>query len=162
MLLDNATPKFTARPVPPVWALDLILRLDEAQSGFLRFLHTASDLRRQCVYFALTQLDWDRPDAFAGWIKRAREETEHKHDAPLSVIASGLMSMRVRDIIHGVFGSTPNGLVGALSRCGHAPLDDLNYLLLHAIYDDPKNKARAALLRAVSEISDDIVEGRRP
>jgi hypothetical protein len=158
MLLDNISQNLAARPVPSGWALDVILRLDDAQSGFLRFLHTASDLRRQCVYFALTELDWDRPEVFANRIARASVASHQKQDAPLSVIASGLMGMRVRDIIHDVFGSEPKGLLGALSRCGHAPLDDFNYPLLRAIYDDPKNTARAALLRTVSEISDETLQ----
>jgi hypothetical protein len=68
------------------------------------------------------------------------------------------MRMRVRDVIHEVCGSTPNGLVGALSRCGHDPLDEHSYLLLHAICDDPKNKARAALLRKVSRITDHVIK----
>lgn len=158
MLLNNVIQKLAARPVPPGWALDLILHLDEAQPGFLRFLHTASDLRRQGVFLILTELDSERPEVFASWIARSRKQPGRKDANPYSIIASGLITMRVRDLIHVVFGSTPPGLTGALSRCGADPLDEFNYMLLHAICDDPKNRERRAMLRHVPQIDDTFVD----
>jgi hypothetical protein len=158
MLVDSASRTLAPRPIPPGWALDAILRLDEAQSGFLRFLHSASALRRQGVFLTLTQLNWDRTAEFASWIARSRDRPDRNEADPLAIIASGLMSMRVREIVHAVFGATPPGLLGALSRCGDDPLDEFNYTLLHAICDDPKNRARANLLRHAKEIDDDLVQ----
>lgn len=42
--------------------------------------------------------------------------------------------------------------MGALSRCGADPLSQLNYTLLRAICDDPKNLDRRALMRHVPQI----------
>jgi hypothetical protein len=158
MLMDSASRKLTPRPIPPGWALDAVLRLDEAHAGFLRFLHTASTLRRQGVYLALTRLDWDRADEFASWLRRSRPQSDNTHSSSLAVIASGLMRFRVRDIVTSVFGATPPGLLGSLAKCGDNPLDEFHYMLLHAMHDDPKNRARANLLRHAIEIDDDAIE----
>lgn len=158
MLVDSASRRLAPRPIPPGFMLDAILRLDEHRAGFLRFLHSASALRRQGVFMALTELNWERPEEFASWIARSSEQPEWKDANPYSVIASGLMALRVREIIHAVFGATPQGLVGALSRCGDDPLHEFTYTVLHALHDDPKNRARAKLLRHANEIDDDLVQ----
>lgn len=157
-MLDSASRKLAPRPIPRGWALDPILRLDEAHAGFLRFLHSASVLRRQGVFLALTQLNWDRVDEFASWIARSRERQDWRKADPLAVIASGLTSMRVREIVHAIFGAIPPGLLGALSRCGDEPLDVFSYTLLHAICDDPKNRSRRALLQKAPKIDDNMID----
>jgi hypothetical protein len=157
MIAENAAVKILERPVPSGWALRVILRLDEDHPGFLRFLHTASPLRRQVIFFVLSRLGCYRPDLFAGWIESAREAADGRSSDPLSVIAAGLASMRLRDIVRAVLGVIPPGLIGVLARCGHEPMDRLTYTLLHAMLDDPRNAARATLLRHARIIDDGVV-----
>jgi hypothetical protein len=149
--------KSAPRPIPSGWALDQILLLDEAHAGFLRFLHGASALRRQGVYLALTQLDYARPDILASAFLAATTGSQRDRTSALAVTATSLMTMRVSDVIHCVFGFTPNGLRGALARCGPDPLDKVTYTRLRAIHDDVKNRPRAALLRHAGQIDDDLV-----
>jgi hypothetical protein len=111
MLLSHASHKPAPRPIAAGWTLAPILVLDEANAGFLRFMHRASALRRQGVYLALTQLDCGRPHILASAIRRAWTGYQCDRSSPLSVIASGLMTMRAGDVIHAVFGSTPNGFL---------------------------------------------------
>lgn len=154
MLVETASRKLAPRPIPPCWAMDAILRLDESQTGFLRFLHCASGLRRQGVFLALTRLDVGDVCKFAWSLTRSGGRPELKALSPYAVVASALMKMRVREILSFVFGAVPHGLLSALSRCGYDPLEEDSYSLLYAICDDPKNEARRLLLRHVQSIDD--------
>lgn len=154
MLIASANKQMKARPVKAGWALDALLQIDFAKPGLLRFLHTASDLRRQAVFLVLARLDWDRLDGCSPWALKACS----LEGDPTGALATALASVRVRDLIGNVFGATPTGLIGALSRCGSDPLEEFNYTLLHDIFDDPKNKPRRALLRHAPKIDDDLVD----
>ncbi|MDB5595309.1 MAG: hypothetical protein JWM36_2270 [Hyphomicrobiales bacterium] len=157
MLVDRASQRI-ARPIPAGWALDAILRCDAEHGSFLRRLHHASSLRRQGVFLALTQIDWDRPDVLASSITRTGDRSDVNGSPPLALIADHLLRLRVRDLVHAIFGPTSQGLVGALARCGEDPLDEFSYQLLVAMHVDPANRARASLLRDVAEINDALVE----
>src|SRR4051794_7502973 len=147
----------TPRPIPVSWALSIILKLDTARPGFLNFLHSASALRRQGVFLALSQWDSLPVEHLAAAISEGFGSPTD-NDGPCAAVASALMSRRVREIVHAVFGSTPQGIVGALSRCGDDPLEEFNYAILLAMCDDPSNRARANLLRNAREIDDDLIQ----
>jgi hypothetical protein len=111
MLVTSAAKKSTARPIPAGWALDAILQCDEAHAGFHTFVCRASNLRRQAVFMALSQLERSRPEVLASCIKRGSTRAGLVDADPVSIIARGLMCIRLKDLVQAIFGSPAEGIV---------------------------------------------------
>jgi hypothetical protein len=158
LVVKKAGERLAARPIPAGWALDAVLRCDEAHAGFHSFLCRASNLRRQGAFMALSQLERGRPEVLASAIKRGSMRADWVDADPFAIIAQGLMSIRVKNLVQAIFGSSAEGLVGTLSRCRDNPLDELTYDTLFFLHDDPKERRRADLLRQVERVTDDVVE----
>jgi hypothetical protein len=138
------------------WALSSLIHLDEASPGILRFATLASPLRRQGIFLALSQIDWERPSELAARLRPATEPKFGTDEAPLAEIARHLKTQRVREIAISLHGHV-KGLFGALNRIGDNPLEPAEYQCLVDLLTKPEHNARAAVLRQTGRIDSSIL-----
>lgn len=118
------------------WATGPLAELDELAPGLLRRTCTAAPLTRQAIFMALAR--WERSE-------RPGSTTN---------AAQLLRDGRAGDIIKGLFGVLPEGLLGALERLGPQWLCSReSYGRLWTIYTD-KDRRAAKALQYVGPISD--------
>ncbi|WP_046861609.1 hypothetical protein [Microvirga massiliensis] len=130
------------------WSLDIAVRLDAAAPGFLSFLLCASALRRQAILMALAELLLGGPESLATRLRPLTPADGRHTLSPYEQIARALMvSSRVREIIHAVYGQVPDGLLGVLHRLGDAPLPKPgSYRTLFELFGLPEHRFRAKAL----------------
>jgi hypothetical protein len=127
------------------WALQTICELDASCSHFLSHTLTATDAKRQAIFVAAALIESSGTDPLAEAL--AAITGIERHD-PFTQIARSLIVLKPREIVGAVYGSVPDGLLGALTRLGPDPLSrpDL-YRSLFDLFARPSNRARAKLLR---------------
>src|SRR5688500_2734429 len=144
----------TRRPRPiDGWALSGLIELDEARPGTLRFLLSASALRRQ-AFFITSSLLRNGVDEVASRLRPLC--ADQPQPSPLAEVASVLATCRVRDIVRALYGDV-EGLVGALGRLGHDPLHPLAYRSLVSLLSDPQHRARAMVLKQVEKTTPTMI-----
>ncbi len=120
-----------ARPPRPItgWALDTLVRCDEVHPGILRYALSCSPLRRQAIFLTLACVRHDEPEQVAVRLGPLAGADKPSYTDPNAVICHVLMTCRVREIVHALYGFV-EGLVGALSRLGgHARVEDERELI---------------------------------
>lgn len=138
------------------WALQALVRYDEAYPGILRFTMSASAFRRQSIFLVLAAAFPNRVDMIADRVRGLLAEDFPSSDNPHEAIAQALMKSRARDLLQALFGPV-EGLVGALNRLGPNPLHPLKYRGLVDLLSNPKHEARAKVLRQLQTIAPDTM-----
>ncbi len=133
------------------WALEQLVVLDEARPGLLAQLMRAGPKRHQTIYACLSAKAIDRPRSYADLLGDGRGW--HGAIWP-ALLAEALLTARPRDLLQVSFGSVPDGLIGALGRCGPDPLPQAVYGRLHALYSDPTQTRRQRLLSSVTKMTE--------
>lgn len=134
------------KPEPALgWATDRLVSLDRLAPGILARALTASPLRRQAIYAAVATRQILYGDFAA----------DHESPDDVAGLADTLLRERGREIIRYAFGDVPDGLAGALEKIGTAPMArPESYIVLHAIFAQPKSASAANALRYVDAIDD--------
>ena len=133
------------------WSLNAAISCDEAHPGFLRFLTTASPLRRQAIFGALALVSYDGPEAIAARLHHFILHDRPPISDPLAVIATVLMTRRARDISRALYGPV-EGLVGVFGRLGDKPMHPTTYRTIVSLLSKPEHRDRARVLRQVETI----------
>ncbi|MBJ6128564.1 hypothetical protein [Microvirga splendida] len=134
------------------WALSALISHDEAHPGILRFTISASTLRRQAIFSVLAAISHDGIEAVAARLRPLIPNDRRHVSGPLALISSVLMTRRVRDIVHALYGPV-EGLVGVLGRLGDKPLRPTTYSTILALLSQPEHRARAKVLRQMEDVS---------
>ena len=131
------------------WITPKLIAHDQHARGLIARVLGASTQNRQAIYAALAHegLHGVAPDAglFQSNFDAACERAMRLRNCPAP------------EIIRAVYGNVPEGYLGALERCGNAPLKPESYVRLFEIFrthDRPKIEA----LRYVGEITDEVLE----
>ena len=136
---------FQARPCDGEY-LKAACLLDAACPNFLNSLLHATTLKRQAIFLALVETDFERPQAMAARLT-AISTSDISSPDPFAVIGKAMTLLRPQQIIKAVFGHLPTGLVGLLARLGYDPLYDPSlYGLAFDLFAEPPNRPRAKLL----------------
>src|SRR3954470_9521803 len=133
------------------WALEAVSHLDTKAPGTLRKVMCGSALRRQAVFLALSYICRNPLGDLTHRLRTLADPLCFAAN-PDAEIAHILTTRRVRDIAHALFGPV-QGLVGALSRLGDAPLHPLKYRRLVEVLRHPESRDRAKLLRQLEVIT---------
>ncbi|ACK85536.1 hypothetical protein Mchl_4762 [Methylorubrum extorquens CM4] len=97
--------------------------LDCACSGLLASTLYFGPTRRQAVFLVMASIDWLGQAEIACRLQRAIEGTVAPGQSDAAVIGRAILLLRrPRDLVRALFGSVPDGLVGALQRLGHDPV----------------------------------------
>lgn len=132
------------------WALDQTIILDCACPGLLASTLYFGPTRRQAVFLVMASIDWLGQAEIASRFRRAIED----HDAPgqsdEAVIGWAILLLRrPRDLVRTLFGTVPDGLLGAMHRLGHDPVGGPEtYQELQRLFfsDTPADKRRVKVL----------------
>lgn len=132
------------------WALDQTIILDCACPGLLASTLYFGPTRRQAVFLVMASIDWLGQAEIASRFRRAIED----HDAPgqsdEAVIGWAILLLRrPRDLVRILFGTVPDGLLGAMHRLGHDPVGGPEtYQELQRLFfsDTPADKRRVKVL----------------
>jgi hypothetical protein len=157
--LDDTIPvkkPIIARPIGG-WSLRRLMVLDEAYPGVLRRSLQFSPLRRQAAFSVLAALDLNRPHHLAHRLGTLAQADNEDTTAPLRLIGRVLLDARVRDILVAVHGRV-EGLIGALSRCGHDHLRICDYSSLLVMLQEPRLADHAKVLRHVPKITSGLID----
>ncbi|AWM86799.1 hypothetical protein C4E04_08730 [Microvirga sp. 17 mud 1-3] len=129
--------------------MEIAIELDLACPGFLASAFYASPVRRQAIFLTLAVLARDGLEKLALRLDYASSTSSERHHRVLQRhIACTLMTTkRAREIIRGVCGAVPDGLVGVLHRIGDDPLRDPDlYSRLIETFSDPRHRMRRDVL----------------
>ena len=128
MQLPNTASSLATRqhPSPKVysgWALDRAIVLDCTCPGLLASTLHFGAARRQAVFLALASFDWLGQAEIASRLRQAVEETDAQGQSDAAVIGRVILLLRrPRDLVRTLFGTVPDGLLGAMQRLGHDPV----------------------------------------
>jgi hypothetical protein len=147
-----------ARPAPIArslhgWSLDLALRLDDLDRGFLADLHRASALQAQATYAALAEIAAGRATPMRARLVGRGLTKAAPSGGDLALLARFLRRAAPRTIIAVVYGAVPVGLLGALRRVGGTAMEPDAYPRLHQLLTDPAHRRRGTLLRHIGEVT---------
>jgi hypothetical protein len=134
------------KPKPVVGdVLPLALSFDRIHPGYLRYLTTASALKRQCNFISLSLLDEHGPEFVASHFRAAGLIENCSSLDPAAQVARALIMRRAADIIQTacIFGSASSTALRVLHRIGDEPLSRSGYRALIDLMSDPQHRARA-------------------
>jgi hypothetical protein len=136
-------------PKPVIgWVLPLAISLDRANGGgYLRYLTTASSLKRQTSFIALANLDEHGPDYLASQFRSAGLIESHSDLDPAAQIARVLIAARAVDICgcDCLFGAASSTALRVLHRIGSEPLSRSGYRALTNLMCNPQQNERARI-----------------
>ncbi|MGA4551132.1 hypothetical protein [Methylorubrum aminovorans] len=136
------------------WALDRAIILDCACPGLLASTLYFGPTRRQAVFLLLASFDWLGQAQIASRFRRAIEGAVGPGQSDAAVIGRAILLLRrPRDLVRALFGSVPNGLLGAMQRLGHDPVGDPGtYEELQRLFfsDAPADKRRVKVLGQIA------------
>jgi hypothetical protein len=134
-------------PKPVVgWVLPLAIGLDRVHPGYLRYLTTASALKRQTNFVALSILDENAPEYLASQFRSAGLVENCSDLDPAAQVARVLIMRRAADIIETgcILGGEASTALQVLHRIGNEPLSRSGYRALIDLMCDPqKERSRA-------------------
>ncbi|PXW65862.1 hypothetical protein [Methylobacterium sp. B4] len=105
------------------WALDRAIVLDCACPGLLASTLYFGPTRRQAVFLVLASFDWLGQAEIASRFRRAIEDRDALGQSDAAVIGRAILLLRrPRDFVRALFGTVPDGLLGAMQRLGHDPV----------------------------------------
>jgi hypothetical protein len=123
------------------WALSAAVELDAHSPGFISYVLCASVAKRQTIFAALTALEHDEPDILAARLSAVAPAHYTLSPNPKARIAQALTLLRARKILQAVYGESPRGLLGMLSRLGDSPLPRQRlYRVVFELLSDPKHR----------------------
>ncbi|MBM6583992.1 hypothetical protein ILT44_27715 [Microvirga sp. BT689] len=103
------------------------------------------------MFVALAMLEQEGPDLLAARLSAVAPAHYTSSPHPKAQIAQALTSLRARKILQAVYGESPRGLLGMLSRLGDSPLPQQRlYRVVFDLLSDPKHRERAAALLKIS------------
>jgi hypothetical protein len=125
--------------------LAIALGLDRSYPGYLRYLTTASSLKRQTNFIALTILKERGPDYLASHFRAAGLIDDLSGSDPSAQIARVLIAARAQDICksEALFGTDSSASFNLLHRIGNDPLPPSAYQSLIELMRNPKHRERA-------------------
>jgi hypothetical protein len=134
-------------PKPVVgWVLPMAIGLDRAHGGgYLRYLATASSLKRQASFTALAVLDERGPDYLASHFRAAGLTEGFLGSDSSAQVAHVLITARAQDICkaEALFGADSSVSMSLLHRIGSGPLSPSAYHSLIELMRNPKHRERA-------------------
>src|SRR5215210_5392268 len=109
--------------------LAIALGLDCSYSGYLRYLMTASSLKRQTNFIALTILKECGPDYLASQFRAAGLIDDLSGSDASAYVARVLITARAQDICksEALFGAASSTSISLLHRIGNGPLPPSAY-----------------------------------
>jgi hypothetical protein len=148
MTMVRLPDRIILEPKPVIgWVLPLALSLDRIHPGYLRYLTTASALKRQCNFISLSLLDEHGPDYLASHFRSAGLIENCSSLDPAAQVARTLIVRRAADIIQtaGILGSAPSTALRVLHRIGDEPLSRSGYRALINLICDPQKERSTSL-----------------
>lgn len=138
------------------WPLKRHLGLiEQASPGFLWKVFGTRHQWRQAAFAAFSTGILDDPDVF---LNRAHGPslTRGSWCDTIAEVGATLLRMRPREIVEAAFGSSPDGYLGALEKCGFDALSEDVYARLHAIYasNDPAIRLRKRCLTQLPDFKE--------
>ncbi|MEE7458053.1 hypothetical protein MPAR168_20150 [Methylorubrum populi] len=126
-LSNNASSSATRQHHTPKiysgWALDRAIILDCACPGLLASTLYFGAARRQAVFLVLASFDWFGQAEIARRLRHVAEDTDAPGNSDPTVIGRAILLLRrPRDLVRVLFGTVPDGLLGAMQRLGHDPV----------------------------------------
>ncbi|QDM16136.1 hypothetical protein FNL55_08970 [Tardiphaga sp. vice352] len=143
---DTAPNHFTALQPRPVsgWPLRALCDFDTASPHFFGHVLTASDLKRQCVFSALAEIE-QNARTLAGALGAASGVQGRD---PLAQSARSLVLLKPAQVLRAIYNSVPDALLGTLKRVGPDPFSRLGlYRDLFRLFAEPEERERADLIR---------------
>lgn len=105
------------------WALDRAIILDGACPGLLASTLYFGAARRQAVLLLLASYDWFGQAEIARRLRPVAEDTDAPGNSDPAVIGRAILLLRrPRDLVRVLFGTVPDGLLGAMQRLGPDPV----------------------------------------
>jgi hypothetical protein len=131
------------------WITPKLIAHDQHARGLIARVLGASTQNRQAIYAALAHEELNGIATDSGLGQSAFDAGCER--------AMRLRNCPASEIICAVYGNVPEGLLGALARCGDRPLKPDHYLQLFGIYAQA-DTAKVNALRYVGQITDDVLE----
>src|SRR4051794_33903010 len=129
------------------WALEAACLLETGCPSTLASFFCGSPLRRQAIFCALAEMHQDHPEELAGRLRSTICTGFLAARDPLSQIAHSLVAGSPKLVLEAVYGSVPNGLIGALRRIGNDPFaSPTTYRSLYDLFARPEHRQRAKVL----------------
>lgn len=145
--MDTPPPSlFTALQPRPIsgWPLRVLCDFDTASPHFFSHVLTASDLKRQCVFAALAEME-QNARTLAGSLGAA---SGVQCRDPLAQSARALILLKPAQVLRAIYNSVPDALLGTLKRVGPDPFGRLGlYRDLFRLFAEPEERERADLIR---------------
>jgi hypothetical protein len=128
------------------WVLPLAIGLDRVHPGYLRYLTTASALKRQTNFVALSILDENAPDYLASHFRSAGLAENCSDLDPAAQVAGVLIMRRAADIIETgcILGGESSTALRVLHRIGDEPLSRSGYRALIDMMGHPQRERSRA------------------
>jgi hypothetical protein len=156
----DKTPSRTPTPFSG-WALELAIKLDHDSPGLLAASFCFGRRRRQAMFLVLAAVREHGIKEIARRLRQQELATEFRDLEDAALLGRAVVRLRhPRDLVRAVSGSSPDGLLGALSRLGPDPLKNPDlYHELHRLFasTDPADRRRAKLL---GQIEGDLVSAQ--
>jgi hypothetical protein len=140
------------------WVLPVAIRIDCASAGYLRYLCSASALKRQTAFLTFAVLEKHSPEYVALRFRQAELPDCEPHLDAIVQIGNVLRTARARDICRALFGDTSSTLVSLLSRASHDAFPQHVYGHLIDLACRPEHRDRVELLRSGDKITKENVE----
>jgi len=131
------------------YSLNFASRLEASLPHFILKILYASSILRQTIFAVAAEVDLDRPRDFLDRIAHHAPDALAgiEHLDPLAQVARALILMKPKSTLGALYGTCPDGLLGAFSRFGSAPLyAPETYRQTFDIFARPENRGRAKAL----------------
>lgn len=131
------------------YSLNFAARLEASAPHFILKTLYASSISRQTIFAVAAEVDLDRPRDFLDRIAHHAPDALAgiEHLDPLAQVARALILMKPKSTLGALYGTCPDGLLGAFSRFGSAPLyGPETYRQTFDIFARPENRGRAKAL----------------
>ncbi len=131
------------------YALNIAARLESSCPSFILRLLYASSLSRSAFFALASEIDLDHPDEFLHRLGVHAPDVlrDLGHLDPLAQIARALILLKPKRVLEALYGTCPDGLLGAFSRFGCMPLyGPETYRQTFDIFARSENRGRAKAL----------------
>ena len=148
--MDATSPSpFTTLQPRPVsgWPLRTLCDLDTASPHFLGHVLTASELKRQCVFAAVAEMEHNARTLSGALGAASGVQCRN----PLAEAAQSLVLLKPAQVLRAIYKSVPDALLGTLKRVGPDPFNRPRlYRDLFHLFAQPEEHERADLIRNAS------------